>query len=483
MLYFSIPQLLIFRSDKQINLFLAGVGSGKTYLAGALSQKYIAEFPQCKGFIAANTYDQLNTATFFRIREFWKQQGIVEYEEKTGLGSYVVNKQPPARWDITEKSFISYSNIVTFKNGGTIFLGSLDNAKAHEGKEFAWAILDETKDTREDDVKDIILARLRQRGLIVNGRELNPLYILTSPAKTDWINQWFELDKDIALIQQDIYDNDGYFAKTVGNKFCTISSTYHNQANLPADYIDNKRNDWTAEKFKTLIYANPFSQTGAEYYSSFDRIKHVGKCEYNPEIPLHISFDFNYVPYNSMSVWQIVKEGERYKIYGIDEFALRNPNNSDEEVCRAFLARYQHRHKSGVYVYGDATGRAGTTLNIEQKHHIGILEKILKPVLNSSSIKIPAANPVNEARRDFANRLFEGKLPIDITIDERMVYMIGDMCYTKQDSITGSKDKHRVKDTDTGQVYEKYGHMGDNFEYFICEAFGKYFKKPRVMMY
>jgi len=28
----------------------------------------------------------------------------------------------------------------------------MDNAKAHEGKEFGWAVLDETKDTEETDV-------------------------------------------------------------------------------------------------------------------------------------------------------------------------------------------------------------------------------------------------------------------------------------------------------------------------------------------
>ena len=85
------------------------------------------------------------------------------------------------------EKYINYSNIISFDNGAIIYIGSLDNAKAHEGKEFAYAILDETKDSKEQDVKDTILTRLRQKGLVINGKEFNPLYILTSPAKVECI--------------------------------------------------------------------------------------------------------------------------------------------------------------------------------------------------------------------------------------------------------------------------------------------------------
>jgi len=29
----------------------------------------------------------------------------------------------------------------------------------------------------------------------MHGKDFNPLYIGTTPAKVDWINEWFELDK------------------------------------------------------------------------------------------------------------------------------------------------------------------------------------------------------------------------------------------------------------------------------------------------
>ena len=474
---YSLPQLEILSSTKQINLFLAGVGSGKTHLDGVISYNFIYNFPLIKGFIGANTYDQLNTSTIFRIRDVWKSMGIVEYEENTKTGFYVVNKQPPNGWNKTNHNYISYNNIISFINGAVIYIGSLDNAKAHEGKEFGWAILDETKDTKEDDVKDIILARLRQKGMLdKNGNEWNPLYITTSPAKTDWINKWFDLDKYIKEIYDCIYSETDYFKKSTQTKLCIISSTYHNKENLPQNYIENKKQDWSNEKFKTLIYANPFSISGNEYYSSFDRINNVGKCFYNKDLPLHISFDFNVVPYNSCSIWQIEKKEEIYIVACIDEIALINPNNSTPEVCECFINRYIN-HTSGLYIYGDASGRARKTTNKDFKHDIAVIEYYLRKYFNNNSNRIPTSNPPNRKRREFINKCFENKLNIRIIINESCKNMIDDLTYTKQDSITGGKDKHRVKDLNTGDYYEKYGHFGDNMEYFICEAFKGYFNR------
>ena len=107
----------------------------------------------------------------------------------------------------------------------------MDNAKAHEGKEFGWAVLDESKDTKEEDIKEIIIARIRQRGMfIVNGKlcnegtpdeQYNPLFITTSPAKSDWINEWFSLEKFIDEISSKIYSDKTYFSKVFDNKFVT----------------------------------------------------------------------------------------------------------------------------------------------------------------------------------------------------------------------------------------------------------------------
>ena len=109
----SSPQLAILESTSNVNLFLAGIGSGKSHLNGIKSYQFISEFPDVPGFIGANTYDQLNTSTMFRIREYWKSIGVTEYiKESNPYGMYVVGKTPPFHFNTNNHNFDSYHNII-----------------------------------------------------------------------------------------------------------------------------------------------------------------------------------------------------------------------------------------------------------------------------------------------------------------------------------------------------------------------------------
>lgn len=476
----SEPQKAILRSVKPNNLFLAGVGSGKTYLGGIISYRFIKNFPDVFGFIGANTYEQLNTSTLYRIREYWKSIGITEWTKDNPSGMYVAGKKPPDHFDKRNHNFDSYNSIISFVNGGVVYMGSLENAAAHAGKQFGWAILDETKDSREEDIKEIIITRLRQKGIYVKdgrfsheGEDINPLYILTSPAKVDWLNELFELDKHIDEISSLIYSDKTYFHKEFPNKYVTISSTYHNQRNLPKGYIDNIKANNSDERFKALVYSNPFMLTGGEFYSSFNRLKHVDRITYNNNLPLHISFDQNTVPYNSASIWQIENKEGLWLMKCVDEIALQNPRNSTEEVCEEFMSRYPN-HKAGLFYYGDASGKARSTMNKDFKHHYEIIAYKLRKYLVNNSDRTTLRNPSVVKRRDFINTLFEEKYPVRLIINELCKYLIGDLMYLKQ-AIDGTKDKHIVKDVDTGERYQKYGHLSDGMDYIITELFKDYY--------
>jgi hypothetical protein len=479
----SAPQMAIFESTATINLFLAGVGSGKTHLDGLISKQLISKFPTVRGGIFANTYDQLNTSTLFRIREYWASTGMTEWTRENPSGVYVSGREPPAQWKECKRNFDRFTNIISFCNGGLIFTGSLDNAVMHSGKEMGWSILDETKDSREEDVKEIILSRLRQPGMyLVDGKiinkglqsqQWNPLYISTSPAKVPWIAEWFELEKYIDEISSKIYSDKTYFQKAFKDKFVTISSTYHNVHNVGINYINKLLSENSEERGKALVYANPFATTGGEFYSSFNRLKHVSKIAYNPEIPIHISFDQNTVPYNSASIWQIIGKDGIWYIDCVDEIALVNPRNSTEEVCEEFAMRYPS-HKAGLYYYGDASGKARSTMNRDFKHHYEIVEYKLRSYLVNNSDRTMTKNPSIVKRRDFVNLIFEGKLPIRISISESCKYLIGDLMYLKQ-ALDGTKDKHIVTDKESGEKYQKYGHLSDGMDYILTDLFKSYY--------
>jgi chromosomal replication initiation ATPase DnaA len=89
----SAPQKSILTSTSPINLFLSGVGAGKTHLLGIKTYQLIRKFPKVRGFVGANTYLQLVQSTLFRIREYWKSIGIVEYDKESHPeGQYVVGQ-------------------------------------------------------------------------------------------------------------------------------------------------------------------------------------------------------------------------------------------------------------------------------------------------------------------------------------------------------------------------------------------------------
>jgi hypothetical protein len=371
-----------------------------------------------------------------------------------------------------------------------IFTGSLDNAISHAGKEMGWTILDETKDSREEDVKEVILTRLRQPGMFINNGEIshtgtadqqwNPLYILTSPAKVEWINELFGLEQYIDEIAATIYSRETFFHKVTDDKCIVISSTYHNLHNVGENYINNILKSNSTERGKALVYANPFSQTGGEYYSSFDRLTHVANVTYDPSLPIHISFDQNSVPYNSAGLSQIKRVNEKWNGWDwywqwsfFNEIALVNPRNSTEEVCEEFMQRYPN-HKSGLFYYGDASGHNRSTMSKDFKHHYEIIEFKLGKYLINNSDRTLRNNPSVVLRRDFMNKIFEAKLPIRFVADESCHYIISDLMYCKQ-ALDGGKDKHIVTDKETGDKYQKYGHFGDLIEYCGVELFKDYY--------
>lgn len=480
----SDPQFDMVESLEPVNIFLSGQGGGKTYTAGIISGYFVVNFPNVKGFIGANTREQLTDSTLFRIREVWKDKfGLEEFNPRTGRGDYVTDIIPPDSFDTTRHNYDDYFGKISFKNGCVLFKGSLEKYKAHDGKEFAWAILDETKDTREEAVKEVILGRLRERGMYEKdgkrttdqtGRPLNQLFIFTSPAKVDWINDWFNLATFNDEINASIYSDKTYFAKKDNGKFVTISSSYHNRANLPEGFIDNLKSNLNSGLQDMLIYGNPFSKSGGEFYKYFKRETTISETTYNEELPLHISVDFNTLPCVTMEITQI--EGNRIRF--IDEITLEPPLNYTVHTAREFVRRY-FNHKAGLFIYGDASGRSEDTRTERGFNDFRILQNELSKY--SPSLRVPSKNPPVSIRAQWINTIFERHSESDwngvqVTIDPKCKNLINDLTYLKE-AADGGKMKSKVKDANTGATFEKYGHASDCMDYVLCQAFDEEFRR------
>ena len=443
----SKPQTAVLNSVKQRNLFMAGVGSGKSYVAAPIPIRIGKEYPWLRGFIGANTYSQLSKSTLSRIFDVWLNVFGLHRDM-----DYVVDKQPPPDFKVYGSRLKKYDNTISFKNGHLIILGSLDNYSAIDGTEFAYAILDETKDTKELAVKEVITARLRQPGMYVSGKAIynqdqfdsymesgvfkhktiqdekgedkeiiwnikrecivegyTPLYIFTSPAKVDWINEWFGINERIQEINSRIYSKTDFYNTEHSNVSVTICSTFHNEKNLSLGYIENKLKDYAHNPslIDMLIYGCPIGKSGGEWFSRFDRTKHVKKCKHEEDLPIHLSIDENVVPYMTMLVGQFVdKDGTTYW-RTIREYCLENPKNNAESLGIEFMYDYIDK-VNGLYYGGDPSGKNRSTLRKGNEHIYDVIEEVLTEYTSSESRRILKKAPSLSKCRDFFNKMLYG---------------------------------------------------------------------------
>lgn len=531
----SEPQHEVLTSRSSIIADIAGQGAGKTKVIGLTVGWLVQAFPKAKGFIAANTYDQLSNATLTRVlSEFESVYGMTEYDRSHNpKGHFVYGKKPPrdAGWIKPDYQFKTYNNIMTFWNGATVFLGSLDNYKVHDGKEFAWAQLDETKDTEKNAITDVILGRLRQRGMWVDAdghvywdekitnsvaeyrewKSWNPLYIHTSPAEgsVDWMIDLLGIAPYEKEIRESIVADNGlgYFNKTITttdeatgmstDTTVIIYSAYHNQDNLPPSYIADKKARMSQSEQLKFIYGYPFGRNGGEYYPAFDRFKHLLPYSVNKEKAIHSTWDFNASPYVTNLLFQVnyvnrfinpatkaksdtqepgMVPIEVLRISFFKEYCMPAPENTTEQTAVAFVDDFSES-KPDVFGYGDASGHAriegmGSLTNYK------IVESVFRRGLYLAEgwLRARRSNIQVRKRRDFFNKVWRGDVPeVEITIEPSMKNTIRDCEYLLQGK-DGGKHKEEEKDAN-GIKVQKLGHCSDAMEYGVCEVCRSFIEK------
>jgi PBSX family phage terminase large subunit len=241
---------------------------------------------------------------------------------------------------------------------------------------------------------------------------------------------------------------------------------------IPAEFIAFLMDLKTKNPYYWEVYCNGKwgnKQLGGRFYKSFDLGKNTLNYNYNPSLPLHISFDFNVNPYVSLSVWQ--QEGKR--CYLIDEIAMEYPKNRTTDACREFTRRY-NSHTAGLFVYGDPSGKQEGTRTEAGHNDYKIIQNELekfRPVL-----RVFNSHPPVKTRGDFINAIFEYNFDdCFVYISENSVFLKNDLLFGLEDS-DGTKLKQKVKGED-GRSYEKHHHFSDNMDYYLCYTLSDSFYK------
>lgn len=251
---------------------------------------------------------------------------------------------------------------------------------------------------------------------------------------------------------------------------------------LPSDNPFVTADQWAAWELMDDISKRRFihgdwdaRRSGSEFYHAFSRTMHIRQVEFDPTLPVHLSFDQNVVPYVTMTCWQVTYDDERRLVLrAFDEYCLENPHNTTGALCERFIADYGSQVAS-VFYYGDASGNKRDTR--QKQSDYDIIRQHFRKYINTGSNRVKKANPNVIRRREFINFILEGRWPALIEVDgDRCRNLTADLFNLKQDA-NGKKLKEHATDPDSGVRFEKYGHTSDTMDYFVTSVLFQYFQK------
>ena len=236
------------------------------------------------------------------------------------------------------------------------------------------------------------------------------------------------------------------------------------------DYLPSLKANLNRFQYEVFVEGNWDMQmkTGGEFYKCFEVNNHVGVTLYNPDLPLHISFDDNVSPYLPLGIFQI--QGKN--VYMIDEIAGVTPNNTVKSVCNEFIRKYP-AHETGLFIYGDATAKKEDT-KLEKGYNF---YRLITDALSKykPTLRVASSNPSVKMRGDFINTILEKEFNgIKVLIGTNCKKALNDFIAVKE-AADGTKNKETATDPNTKKSYQIVGHFSDLFDYLICSAFANDF--------
>lgn len=220
------------------------------------------------------------------------------------------------------------------------------------------------------------------------------------------------------------------------------------------------------------------AQTGNEYITNFNKAIHVQPLPFIRGKAIHLSYDFNALPYLTQLCAQVLVGDNQLQIRVFKEYCLPSPHNSTTAAAKVFLQDYKSSI-TDLFYYGDASGNN----RIAGKGNATAYDDVVRTLgrhLTQASRRVLRSNPPVLKRRDFMNSLFAGQLTynglaVSIAIDEHCTELIKDLQHLKLGM--DGKLKTRVKNRATGLTWEEYGHCTDALEYFVIKLLWEVFKR------
>ncbi len=371
----NVPQARFLAMPHKFKAYVAGFGSGKTWVGCGGICKGMWEFPKINQGYFAPTYPQIRDIFYPTVEEVAFDWGLkVQINESNKEVHFYAGRQ--YRGTTICRSMEKPATIVGFKIGNAL-VDELDVMPALKAQQ-AWRK---------------IIARMRYK---VSGLR-NGIDVTTTPEGYKFVYQQFVkalLDKpELATLYGLVQ-----------------ASTFDNEANLPDDYIPSLLASYPPELIKAYLRGHFTNLTSGTIYHQFDRKLNNCADEEHPGEPLFIGMDFNVG--KMAAIVHVKREGlpravrELVKVYDTPAMIKR----IQEEFWRYENGRYVASRQ--IYIYPDASGDS-------RKSNCASLTDIAQLKEAGFSVMVNASNPpvkdrINSMNAMFCNALGERRYLVNV---------------------------------------------------------------------
>lgn len=413
----NVPQARFTALETKFKAFVAGFGSGKTWVGCAGQAKHFYEHPRITAGYFAPTYPQIRDIFYPTVEE-----ALFDW----GLNVRI----RPAAHEVEVHRGRTYM--------GTILCRSMEDPGSIVGFKIGHALVDEMDLMPKEKAAHAwrkIIARMRYN---IPGLR-NGIDLTTTPEGFRFVYDLFvrqlrakpELNATYGMVQ---------------------ASTYDNEANLPEDYIPSLMQAYPENLIQAYINGQFVNLQQGSIYTAYDRV--LNACHDVPQEgePLFIGMDFNV---GKMAAIAHVKREGRPR--AVDELV----NGYDTpDMIRRIQERFWKQdggrwvQTRQIRIYPDASGGSRKSVNASETD-IAILKAA------GFVVSAPDANPPVKDRINAMNGMFCNAL------GERHYLVNSDRCPTYADSLEQQPwGPNGEPDKSTG-----HDHTNDAAGYFIARDF------------
>jgi hypothetical protein len=392
-------------------ILIAGRGFGKSFVNGILILMYVASMPRSRGLFLGATYTQILTNTLLPIKSAWEWFGYYE-----GI-DYVIGKRPP---DYFKKPFMKpdrYDNIITFWNGTTVVLASMDRPELNRGGNNDWSVTDEALLIKREAYERNISPSIRGSHTSLKGKPGHLTESFTSSMPFGSVGTWLFDKMDEAKDPE----NDIYYI---------LGNSWHNRKVLGDEVLKKWKRTMSPITYLIEVMNVRIRQYGnlfypmlrdEHWYSDSYNYSYIDSLGYsisdknkdsrwdkdcNKNMPLHISHDWG--AFNCITIDQYHPDINTVKF--LNYMYVSHPRIIDD-LANDFCEYYKHHDKKVVYQWGDKAGNKkeanAKVSNFQQ--FAAILKKNKWRVIRMKTGDIP-----HITRHNFINKCHRDGHPVNI---------------------------------------------------------------------